>query len=206
MKRLIVYVHGKGGSPAEAEHYAPLFPGQDVIGLSYRAQNPREAAGEFPQLFDASCAGYDSVVLIANSIGAYFSMAGLAGKPIELALFISPVVDLERLMLDLLAQEGATEDTLRSRGELPTAFGETLFWDDLCYVRAHPIRWDAPTRILYGDRDALTTRETVTSFADRIGAPLTVLAGGEHWFHTDAQMAFLDRWIADCVRQQTDRR
>ena len=31
--------------------------------------------------------------------------------------------------------------------------------------------------------------------ADQIGATLTVMKGGEHWFHTDNQMAFLDQWI-----------
>ena len=27
-------------------------------------------------------------------------------------------------------------------------------------------------------------------------ATLTVMEGGEHWFHTEEQMDFLDRWIA----------
>ena len=31
MKNLVVYVHGKGGSADEAEHYRPLFPGFEVI-------------------------------------------------------------------------------------------------------------------------------------------------------------------------------
>ena len=43
MKRLILYVHGKGGSAGEAQHYRPLFPGSDVVGFDYRAQTPWEA-------------------------------------------------------------------------------------------------------------------------------------------------------------------
>jgi len=27
------------------------------------------------------------------------------------------------------------------------------------------------------------------------GAELTVMEEGEHWFHTDEQMRFLDNWI-----------
>ena len=27
------------------------------------------------------------------------------------------------------------------------------------------------------------------------GAELTVMPGGEHWFHTEEQMRFLDEWI-----------
>ena len=43
MKHIVVYVHGKGGSPAEAEHYKSLFPDSEVIGFDYRVQTPWEA-------------------------------------------------------------------------------------------------------------------------------------------------------------------
>ena len=64
-------------------------------------------------------------------------------------------------------------------------------------MREHPIRWEAPTRILYGSGDTLIPRETVEAFARAQGAELTVMEGGEHWFHTPAQMAFLDAWIRE---------
>lgn len=35
MKKAVFYIHGKGGSAAECEHYKPLFPNHDVIGLDY---------------------------------------------------------------------------------------------------------------------------------------------------------------------------
>ena len=34
-------------------------------------------------------------------------------------------------------------------------------------------------------------------FAERHHADLTVVPGGEHWFHTDEQMGFLDEWIRE---------
>lgn len=37
--------------------------------------------------------------------------------------------------------------------------------------------------------------ETISAFAKRTGAELTVMPGGEHWFHTEEQMKFLDAWI-----------
>ena len=43
--------------------------------------------------------------------------------------------------------------------------------------------------------ESLTSYETISCFADQISATLTVMKGGEHWFHTDNQMAFLDQWI-----------
>ena len=48
---------------------------------------------------------------------------------------------------------------------------------------------------MYGSGDALMPRETVEAFARRTGAALTVMEGGEHWFHTNAQMQFLDAWV-----------
>ena len=197
MKHLVLYIHGKGGSAAEAEHYKPLFPHCDVGGLDYRAQTPWEAKEEFPRLFDECSTGYEAVTLIANSIGAFFAMSALGEKRIDRALFISPIVDMERLICDMMTLANVTEGELQRRGEIPTSFGETLSWDYLCYVRSHPLSWRIPTRILYGERDALTSLATISAFAERIGAPLTVMPDGEHWFHTKEQMDFLDRWVKE---------
>ena len=195
MKKLVVYVHGKGGSAGEAEHYTPLFVGCEVVGFDYRAQTPWEAREEFPSYFEQQRANCDSLILIANSIGAFFSMTSLSARHVDRALFISPVVDMERLIADMMARANVSEDELRARKEIPVGFGETLSWDWLCDVRCHPLRWTVPTRILYGEHDFLTSPETMSDFAARIGAQLTVMPRGEHWFHTPEQMAFLDRWL-----------
>ena len=197
MKQLVVYVHGRGGAAAEAEHYRPLFAGSEVVGFDYRARTPWEAREEFPRFFDPLQTECGSLTLIANSIGAFFSMAALSEKQIDRALFISPIVNMEKLISDMMTWTNVTEEELRARKEIPTEFGETLSWDWLCDVRRHPLQWAVPTRILYGERDNLTSFETMSAFAARIGAPLTVMPGGEHWFHTPEQMAFLDRWIRE---------
>lgn len=198
MKELVIYLHGKGGSAAEAVHYRPLFPESEVLGLDYASQTPWEAGEELPCLLAESRRGYDRVRLIANSIGACFALHALGGAGIDQALLISPVVDMERLIRDMLGWAGATEEELRRRREIPTDFGETLSWDYLCYVRAHPVRWRVPTHILCGEHDTLAARETVEAFAAESGATLTVMPGGEHWFHTPEQLAFLDDWIRRC--------
>ena len=197
MKQLIVYVHGQGGAANEADHYRPLFRGCEVVGFDYRARTPWEAREEFPRFFDSFRAECDSLVLIANSIGAFFSMTALSAKQIDRAMFISPVVDMEALIAGMMARANVSEEELRTRGEITTDSGETLSWVWLCDVRNHPLRWTVPTRILYGERDFLTAPETMSRFAEKIGAPLTVMPGGEHWFHTPEQMAFLDAWIGE---------
>ena len=200
MRHLIIYVHGKGDSAEEAKHYQPLFAESDVIGFDYQAQNPWEAKSEFSSFFDLHSKGYDSVALIANSIGAFFSMSSLAEKKISQALLISPIVNMEKLITDMMTWANVTEDALQRKGEIPTAFGETLSWAYLCYVREHPIKWGIPTCILYGGKDHLTSRETISEFSERIGAALTVMEDGEHWFHTDAQMKVLDNWIISAMQ------
>ena len=51
------------------------------------------------------------------------------------------------------------------------------------------------TQILYGSRDKLTSFETILDFTKNHNASLTVMEGGEHWFHTEDQMRFLAEWI-----------
>ena len=200
MRRLVIYVHGKGGCAEEAKRYRPLFPDSDVIGFDYHAQTPWEAKEEFPRFFDLHSKGYDSVILIANSIGAFFSMNALGEKNISQAMFISPIVNMEQLIADMMMWSHVTENELEIKKEIPTEFGETLSWEYLCYVRKHPIKWSIPTCILYGENDHLTSRETVSGFADQIGAKLTVMKDGEHWFHTEEQMKVLDQWISSSIR------
>ena len=199
MKQIVIYVHGKGGTAEEAKHYQPLFAESDVIGVDYKSQNPWEAKREFPDFYDLHSKGYDSVILVANSIGAFFSMNALAEKNISKALFISPIVNMERLITDMMTWANVTEDELCSKKEISTDFGETLSWEYLCYVRKHPIKWNIPTCILYGAKDNLTSIETISEFAEQTGAILTVMNDGEHWFHTEEQMEFLDNWIRNSV-------
>ena len=195
MKHIVVYVHGKGGSAEEAAHYKPLFPDSEVIGFDYRAQAPWEAKEEFPQFFAAQRRRCDRLTLIANSIGAFFALSSLDEALVDAAYLISPVADMETLICNMMTWANVTERELAERKEIPTSFGETLSWRYLCYVREHPVTWHAPTHILYGAQDELTSMETITAFAEKTGADLTVMPGGEHWFHTDEQLRFLDNWI-----------
>ena len=197
MKNLIIYVPGTDGSAQEAEHYKTLFPSHEVIGLYYRSKTPWEAKKEFPAFFTEQRSRYDHITLVANNIGAYFALSSLDETLIDRAYFISPIVDMEKLICNMMQWSNVTEEELAEKREIVTDFGETLSWDYLCYVRQYPISWKVPTCILYGENDNLTSLETVAAFAKRHQAELTVMPGGEHWFHTDKQMQFLDKWIVE---------
>ena len=195
MEEIVVYVHGKGGSAQEAEYYKTLFPNCEVIGFDYHAQSPWEATEEFSGFFTAVRKRCGKLTLVANSIGAFLSLSSLNEKLVDTAYFISPVVDMEQLICNMMQWADVSEAELAEKLEISTTFGETLSWKYLCYVREHPVSWKIPTRILYGEKDALTSMETIKAFAEKNNAELTVMPSGEHWFHTKEQMQFLDNWI-----------
>ena len=70
----ILYVHGKGGNAQEAEHYQKLFPADEVIGLDYQTCSPWETGKEIKAAIEGLRERSNHVWLIANSIGAFFSM------------------------------------------------------------------------------------------------------------------------------------
>lgn len=196
-KRLILYVHGQGGRAEEASVYEPLFPDCAVKGMVYTATSPWEAREEFPTVFDRMCSSSERITLIANSIGAYFSMEALPQSKLEKAYFISPIVHMEKLIETMMGWANVTEKELQKRKRIETDFGQTLSWEYLNYVRTHPQNWNVPTRILYGETDALTSLDTITDFARTHHAVLTVMLHGEHWFHTHEQMEFLFQWLKE---------
>ncbi|HBF86396.1 MAG TPA: alpha/beta hydrolase, partial [Clostridiales bacterium] len=182
---------------AETERFKPLFPDCDVIGLDYKSTTPWDAEKEFLSAFADLKKEYTGIILIANSIGAFFSLSARIDRFIEKAYFISPVVAMEDLILKMMAEAGVDEKTLEEKGEIILPYGETLSWKYLCYVRGNKITWNAPTEILYGGNDALIPYKTVRAFAQAHRAAVTVMDGGEHWFHTEKQLKFLDDWLSD---------
>lgn len=197
MRKAVLYVHGKGGDASEADHYRSLFPTHFVVGADYSGSTPWEVAKEIMEQISDLATDYDEILLVANSIGAFFSMNADIERYIKRAYFISPIVDMERLIVDMMKWTNVTEGELKERSVIPTVFGEDLSYDYLTYVRTHPILWRVPTEILYGECDELTSFDTISAFAKAHGAGLTVMPKGEHWFHTPDQMRFLDKWIRE---------
>ena len=50
------------------------------------------------------------------------------------------------------------------------------------------------TQVLYADTDPLTGHTAMEQFRQQTRAHLTILEGGEHWFHTETQLAALQSW------------
>ena len=92
-----------------------------------------------------------------------------------------------------------SEQELLEKGEISTDFGEVLSWEYLCFARKNKINWEVPTEILYAENDNLTSLETVNKFVKNHNANLTIMENGEHWFHTEEQISFLDNWMKKSI-------
>ena len=202
-----LFLHGQMGRKEEAEAFARVAcpKGYQVLSVDLPGHGERQGRDEeltpwaaVPDIraaLDWARCRWRSVSLRANSIGAYFSMLAFAGATIEKALFVSPIVDMERLICDMMQWAKVTPEQLCEKGEITTEFGPTLSWRYLCWVRQHPLDgWQIPTAILYAGQDTMTSRDTVTTFAQKHHAELTVYEPGEHWFHTPAQLDAMQTW------------
>ena len=195
MKKAIIYIHGKGGSSFEINQYKESCLGFDMVGIDYNEYLPWIVEKQIKLVYEKVEKTYDEIYILANSIGAYFAMHSLQKVNIKKALFISPILDMEQLILNMMNWANVSEETLCEKKEISTDFGETLSWKYLCFVRENPIVWNIPTEILYGEKDNLTLRETIDKFIKNHNAHLTVMENGEHWFHTEKQLIFLNNWL-----------
>jgi hypothetical protein len=139
---------------------------------------------------------WDNISLFACSMGAYFSLLAYKDVDLKQCLFLSPVVDMERIINNTMSWFSISEAQLQTEKEVATPIGQVLYWDYYCYVKEHPVNiWNKPTAILYGSTDDLCEFDRVSNFTQQFNCDLTVMEHGEHYFHTEEQLAFLKRWI-----------
>ena len=205
--KIYLFIHGKQGYKEEARAFAEITCplGWQVLAIDLPGHgerrgetgkfDPWHVVPELRTLMAYARARWKRVALRATSLGAWFSMLAFEEEPPERSLFVSPVLDMGRLIETMMGWAGVTAAELEAQREIETGFGEILSWRYYQYARQHPIQtWPASAAILYGGGDALTDRRTVDAFVRRFHWALTVLENGEHWFHTPEQLAALRQW------------
>ena len=205
-RNVYLYLHGKNGCKEEAERFAATAceAGWQVLAIDLPEHGARKnsperllpwvAVPEIEAVYARMKPVWAHIRLYGVSIGAWLAMQALQGDAPEQALLVSPVVDMENLIGKMMQWANVTEAQLEQAGEIPTNFGETLSWRYLCWVREHPVHWHTPTQVLYGDADNMTSYDVIEAFRQESGAHLTIMEGGEHWFHTPVQMAAVQMW------------
>lgn len=207
--RVWLFIHGQCGCKEEAERFAALpgMPGAQVLGIDLPEHGgrrdahrltPWDAVPELQSVMRYAAARWEHISLRANSIGAWLSLLAFADYRLEKCLFVSPVIDMERMIAGMMEQAGVDEARLRREGEIDAGGGQTLSWKYLTYVRDRPVtRWNSPTAVLYADGDSLVDADTVSTFTRKFGCGLTLAPGCEHWFHTPYQLEILEKWESE---------
>lgn len=207
-EKLCLFVHGQGGCKEEGERTAKILCplGYSVLAIDLPQHGERKndstefapwsVTGELRSVMEYARSRFESVSLFANSIGAWFSMLTFAENPPKNCFFVSPVLDMNRLIERMMQWADVTPERLEREGEIPTDFGQTLSHRYRQFALDNPItHWNSKTAVLYGSEDNLIERETVDAFCKKHGCELTVLEGGEHWFHTESQLKFMTDWF-----------
>jgi len=211
-EKCFLFIHGKMGYKEEAEAFAEIAgeKGWQVLSIDLPEHGERKAEADtfnpwnvVPELnivLTYMQQQFTTLGLRANSIGAWFAMQSFSGSEFDKCLFVSPVLDMEKLIGNMMLWAAVSEERLKDEKLIPTEFGETLSWQYYEYVKAHPIKsWQCQTDILYADQDNMTSRDIVDDFVRRFDSSLTVMEDGEHWFHTPKQLDVLNRWVREHV-------
>lgn len=209
-RKLFLYIHGQGGYKEEAEMFANIACryGWQVLSVDLPKHGDRKdeintfdpwhIVPELCTIMEYAKLRWGNISLFANSIGAWFSMLSFGNEKLKKCLFVSPVLDMKQLITKMMVWANVSEIRLKKELIIPTSFGQTLSWEYWKYTLSHPItNWTAPTRILYGENDSLIDRDTVEQFSIKYRCKLTVMEKGEHWFHTEQQLAVMREWVRE---------
>lgn len=213
---LFIAVHGNLSSKADipicilAEEAVPL--GYQVLSFDLPEHGDRKdeptlckaknCVSDLKKIFAFASARTNAIGLWANSIGAYFSLLAYKDVKLKQSLFLSPVVDMGRLIQNMMRWSAVTEEQLHRDKELAAPIGQTLYWDYYQYVMENPIiKWNTPTSVLYGKKDELCEYDILTSFCKSFHCNLSVSDSSEHYFHTKEDLVVYREWIQKSIRR-----
>lgn len=200
-KKIAVYIHGRSGSSTEAKDYEFLKKeGYDVVGLDYKNGQPWEPKEVIQSEFKRLTKGYDEVVVIANSIGAFYSYEYLSDFKIDKAFFISPIPSMFQMTINMMNMHGIKDKDLERERLITLDTGEILSYDFYQHVANDEDHWEVPTEILYGSFDEMVYIGTMSEFLENHPkARLTVLKDAMHHMASDEEKEFINNWILNSI-------
>ena len=203
-QKVVLCVHGLCGCKEEAERFARLAEPHGFCVIAFDLPEhggrtdgaklvPWEVLPEIKKVYDYAAKGR-KVYLRTESIGTYFSLLALNGEKIEKCLFVSPLTDMVGMISGMLACAKADLDRLEKEKNI--VFGNQIIsWDYYVYAKNHKVGGLAKdTLIVYSSSDYIVGEQSVKKFADDINATVAMMNGGEHYFHTPEQLAFLEKY------------
>lgn len=181
-EKLFIAVHGNLSSKSDvpiailAEEVIPL--GYRVLSFDLPEHGDRK--GESTLCKAQNCvadlisvlafakAQASEISVFACSMGAYFSLLAYKDVSLGQCLFLSPVVDMNRIINNMMKWFHITEERLEKEREIST---------------------------LYGRNDELCEYDVVSSFAKSFNCSLEIVENAEHFFHTEEQLTLYKDWL-----------
>lgn len=210
-EKVYIHVHGKFSCKEEARFFVEIAEKRGYQTLSFDLPEHGERVDkscrcdiwngirDLNVIADYAFSKWKDISLYGCSLGAYFSLNAYSDKKIVKCLFQSPILDMEYLIRQMFVWFGVTEEKLRAEKEIPTPV-DTLRWDYYCYVRQHPVcKWNIPTAILYGGRDAMQSMEVIRKFSQKYACSLTVSQDSEHAFMQEGDAQVVKKWLEENI-------
>lgn len=210
--KLYLFVHGKFSQKEEARDFAKIAisKGYQVLSFDLPEHGERKNEGyectaqngvkDLTKVYSYVKGKYSQLSLYACSLGAYFSLVAYKDINFSNCLFASPLLNMERLIENMMTWANVNPKELESKKEIDTDFGEKLSWDYYKYVKNNTIdRWESPTHILYGEKDNITEEQVLNGFSNKFNCSVSVMKNGEHHFHTKEQLDFMFNWIRNNI-------
>lgn len=110
-RKIYLYVHGQGGCKEEAEIFAEIACrfGYQVLSMDLPEHGERingtvtfepwNIIPELSEIMKFVKSRWKQISLYASSIGAWFSMLSFGNEQLKNCLFVSPVLDMDKLFL-----------------------------------------------------------------------------------------------------------
>ena len=208
--KVIIAVHGnmsnKEDTPIEVLAETAVKSGYQVLSFDLPEHGDRKEEGtpckvqycvrDLNEIMKYTKEKWKDISLFANSMGAYFSLLAYKNEKLSKAWFLSPVVDMQRIIENMMKWFNVSEEELKNRQTIPTPIGQTLYWDYYSYVKENPVDyWNVATCILYGEKDEVCEIDTILNFTDKFSCSLEKVQQGEHYFHTPEQISTLKEWL-----------
>ncbi|WP_410509726.1 alpha/beta hydrolase [Methanosarcina hadiensis] len=209
-EKLLIEVHG---NLSNKEDTVISMMAQKAVEKGYRALSfdlpmhgermgeeyaciPENCVSDLTAVYEYARSLASDIHLFACSMGAYFSLLAYHDLNIKQSLFLSPIVNMERIISNMMESFHVSEERLKEEHKIRLPIGQVLEWNYYCYVRENPINfeWKAPAAILYGSADNLSEWDEISAFAERYQSTVEVLEHGEHYFHTEEQLKVFDKW------------
>lgn len=209
--KVTLFVHGKMSNKESAEQIAKILECRGCQTISFDLPehgeriHKKDKCDIWTGIRDLTAIGnytfstWKTVSLYACSLGAFFSLHAYHNRKFKNCLFQSPIVDMNYLIQQMFLWFSVSEEELKEKKQIQTSI-DTLSWEYYRYVQNHPITiWNAPTKILYAEKDTLQNRIVIDNFAEKFHCQLTVAKESDHAFLSKDDVQIVEKWITENI-------